>query len=96
MIKFYAQERTSGSTITRVEVARETDMFVVLEGQYRNRPGKWTHREKKEGAYFDTWKEAHEFILRQAEHRMDKAYEEYMAADRSFAKVQAMKEDDTQ
>jgi len=96
MIKFYVQERTSGSTITRVEVACETDIFVVLEGQYRHKPGNWTRREKKAGAYFDSWKEAYNYLMKQAAHRLDKAHDEYRSASAHFVHIEAMKEDDTQ
>lgn len=96
MIKFYVPSWRSDATITRVEVARETDAFVVLEGErtlWGGQKEKWTRREAKKNTYFDSWKEAHNYLLKQAAHRLDKAHDEYRAASAHFVNVEAMKEE---
>jgi hypothetical protein len=42
--------------------------------------------------YFDTWKEAHDFMLERARARLKKSQAEIASAKRHLGKVEAMKE----
>jgi hypothetical protein len=83
-------------TITKVEVARESADFVTIEGEglsWGGQKEKWKRREKKAGVYFDSWQEAHEFLLRQASDRLDSLNMQARGALKKLELIKAMKDE---
>ena len=92
MIKYRVTWGLDGDVIREVEVSRETPKFVVLVGE------RWG--EKKESRYakrgrydnfFDTWEEAHQFLLDRATIRFRSAQVVLERAQENLKRIEAMK-----
>lgn len=53
---------------------------------------KWAHYNSKFRPYFDTWKEAHEWMIAKADDRLKRATAELKSATAHHAKVKALTE----
>ena len=92
MIKYRATWSLGGDVIREVEVLRETPKFVVLE--YDAWGKKKESRYAKRGRYdnfFDTWEEAHQFLLDRATIKVEAFRLKLLRAQENLKRIEAMK-----
>ena len=73
--------RSWGAGIRAVEIDRETESSVWVAG----------NRRKKEGAFFNTWREAHDYLLSKAERSMEQARRSLEHAQGKYGNIKGMK-----
>ena len=79
------------SKITPVVCIKETPKQVWIERtDYRGR--KDVSRRSKAGTFFDTWKEAHDFLLTRARGGLEAAQRQVQSRKESLAEVEALTE----
>lgn len=71
-------------TIERFEVAKETETMVIVNDR---RHAKLSNRE----AWFDTFDDAHEWLLRKTEEDAEHCYRRYLSAKKDFEFVSQLK-----
>lgn len=76
-----------GAKIATVEVERETDSFIWVKGDKHRRKirSNW-------GNYFNSWKEAHEFILVKVLTKLEQAQKELKQAENIYNEIMRMKQ----
>ena len=82
----------SGKEIEALEVVRETDHYITFVAEWWHR--KSEQREKKETSHskwFDTWEEAHAFLLERARKRVFDCEGSLHRAHERLRSVEAMK-----
>lgn len=77
---------TMWDKITEVDVVGETAMFVKLHG------GRKDAKMSSYKCYFDTWKEAHDHILEEAQIKVDSAKLSLERAKGKYGQIKGMKE----
>lgn len=75
---------TSFSGITSVEIERETDSSVYINGRRRSKRSEYED-------YFDTWEEAHEFLTRRAQDDVESARHVLERANSRLGNIKGMK-----
>ena len=75
--------------IERHEVLRETESCVFLENEFRTIG---EVRELKKRTWFDTWAQAHDFIVALAFYKVESCESRLQEATEKFAAINAMKE----
>ena len=87
----YEVNRWGSERITLVECIKETPKQVWIERiDYRGR--KDVSRRSKENTFFDTWKEAHSFLLVRAKNELQAAKRTLEYKENNLALVEAMTE----
>jgi hypothetical protein len=79
MIKY----RTRWETIVKVEVERETESCVWIKGRRNNKKSGWEN-------FFDTWQEAHAFVIQNAEEKVFNIVNELARAKHELEKIKGM------
>jgi hypothetical protein len=89
MKKYKARYSTWGPELVEVEVARETDSSVFISRQFG---GQARHAKRSNGDnYFDTWEEAHAYLMAQALDDLNTARKQLERVQGAFGNVKGMK-----
>jgi hypothetical protein len=90
MIKYRINTWRTDNPIEKVEVVRETPQFVVYNCQTYS--GVRERRESKQG-YFNTWKEAHEWLIERAVGNVDLYKKELAYSEQHLERIRNLHED---
>ena len=83
--KYLASEGWNSPRVETVQVESETSSTVTIKGKRRK-------KETQYESYFDTWQEAHEWLLRGAEGRLTSARRSLEMAQGFHGNVKGMKQ----
>lgn len=85
MIKYRAKTQTWGQLIEKINVERETKKCVWIDGRRSNKMSDWY-------CYFDTFGEAKNYLISEAENKVQAARSKLNNAKSHLGNIQALKE----
>ena len=80
--------------IDAVEVIRETAKYVVVPGtSWHKNTERREQKESNRSRWFDTWGEAHEWLMKIAENKVERARSSLESAQSKLLQVKGMREE---